>query len=306
MPQQVGQRNTEERRFHKLYLIDRDQKRTTDFTPAFCACLEPDFCEDDNPIAERNGMMISNNRNPFGNGVRYEFPQFNNDVKDDLVLSTSHAISSSMVGNVVYQNTFNEHGQISFNNAHSLSRLARSAHTYFLSTNGSTRNLPARPKALMNPFAPASIRIPMAPGRRRWAHTFPIGPNKLPWHFHHLRQTEGVAKNKKRFTLANCAHLVLPGTSKRIANGLISKRTRNHTKAHSDVSIRHKRILSPSNFEVKRDATERKDSIVDDVRKSFNGVLTKKSNADGTGRPAAFKSSFLRRDCLFARWSLCI
>ena len=247
-------------------------------------------------------MTITNGRNPFGNGFRHELPQFNNDVKDDLILSTSHAISSSMVGNVVYQNTFNEYGQISFTNAQSLSRLARSAHTYFLSTNATTRILPVRPKALMNPFAPASIRIPMAPGRRRWAHTFPMGPNKLPWHFHHLRQTEGAAKNRMRLSLVNCAHLVLPGTSKRINNGLISKRTRNHTKAHSDASARHKRILSPSNFEVKqREPTERKDSVVDDIRVSFNGVLTKKSNTDGTGRPAAFKSSFLHLDLFLGR-----
>ncbi|CAF1490972.1 unnamed protein product [Adineta steineri] len=36
----------------------------------------------------------------------------------------------------------------------------------------------------------------MVPGRRRCAHTFPMGPNKLPWHFHHLRQTENTAHKK--------------------------------------------------------------------------------------------------------------
>jgi hypothetical protein len=41
--------------------------------------------------------------------------------------------------------------------------------------------------------------------------------------------------------ISTCAHLVLPGTSKRIVNGLISKRTRHHAKMHSDVSCRHKR-----------------------------------------------------------------
>jgi len=68
-----------------------------------------------------------------------------------------------------------------------------------------------------------------------------IGPNKLPWHFHHLRQTEGTTKQELSVGLATCAHLVLPGTSKRIVNGLISKRTRHHAKLNSDLSSRHKR-----------------------------------------------------------------
>jgi hypothetical protein len=44
----------------------------------------------------------------------------------------------------------------------------------------------SRPKALTNPFAPASIRIPMVPGRRRWAHTFPIGIKKFSYLFQKL------------------------------------------------------------------------------------------------------------------------
>jgi hypothetical protein len=41
--------------------------------------------------------------------------------------------------------------------------------------------------------------------------------------------------------ITTCAHLVLPGTSKRIGNGFISKRTRQHAKIHSDLSTRPKR-----------------------------------------------------------------
>jgi hypothetical protein len=70
-----------------------------------------------------------------------------------------------------------------------------------------------------------------------------IGPNKLPWHFHHLRETEGTIKQEMSADIFTCAHLVLPGTSKRILNGIISKRTRNHVKAQSDLSSRHKRLI---------------------------------------------------------------
>ncbi|CAF4935944.1 unnamed protein product, partial [Rotaria socialis] len=48
----------------------------------------------------------------------------------------------------------------------------------------------------------------MVPGRRRWAHTFPIGPNKIPWHFHHLRKMEGAIKCSMNVNINTCADLV--------------------------------------------------------------------------------------------------
>ncbi|CAF1551520.1 unnamed protein product, partial [Adineta ricciae] len=184
----------------------------------------------------------------------------------------------------------NQTSQVLFSNPHSFSRAAQSADTYFLVSNLFAR-LQARPKALTNPFAPASIRIPMVPGRRRWAHTFPMGPNKLPWHFHHLRQTEGATKQEVTVGISTCAHLVLPGTSKRIINGLVSKRTRHYGKLHTEFSSRHKRILSPSNYELKREASERKDSVSDDIRLSFSSSTgnQKKHNADGSAKSSTSK-----------------
>lgn len=42
--------------------------------------------------------------------------------------------------------------------------------------------------------------------------------------------------------LSTCAHLVLPGTSKTIAHGFISKRTRSRVKiSNDDVVFRNKR-----------------------------------------------------------------
>jgi hypothetical protein len=41
-------------------------------------------------------------------------------------------------------------------------------------------------------------------------------------------------------------------------------------------------ILSPSNSEMKHDVGERKDSCTDDIRISFNGVITKKATNDGS------------------------
>jgi len=68
-----------------------------------------------------------------------------------------------------------------------------------------------------------------------------IGPNKIPWHFHHLRQIEGAMKHEMLLSIATCAHLVLPGTSKQLANGFISKRINHHSKTNSDASSRPKR-----------------------------------------------------------------
>ena len=68
-----------------------------------------------------------------------------------------------------------------------------------------------------------------------------LGPNKLPWHFHHLRQAEGAAKKEMHACIATCAHLVLPGTSKRLSTNLVSKRLQQHSKTHSDFSLRPKR-----------------------------------------------------------------
>ncbi|CAF3826595.1 unnamed protein product [Adineta steineri] len=251
----------------------------------------PSIEEEEDCIQDQNGLVIVNNNNNKTNnthpifGLHDDFRHFNANIKDDIVLSTSHAgTSSSIMGNIPFHHTFNQSSQVLFYNPHSLSRgAAQSAETYFLVSNLFAR-LQARPKALTNPFAPASIRIPMVPGRRRWAHTFPMGPNKLPWHFHHLRQTENRTKEELSIGISTCAHLVLPGTSKRILNGLVSKRTRYHGKIRNDLSARHKRILSPSNYELnKRDASERKDSFTDDTRLSFSSSNThKKSNADGS------------------------
>jgi hypothetical protein len=186
-------------------------------------------------------MLIVNKNTHLMHGMNDDPRPFNANIKDDIYLSTSHAgAPSSVIGNLQFHNTFNQSAQVLFYNPHSLSRAAQSADTYFLSSSIFAR-IQARPKALTNPFAPASIRIPMVPGRRRWAHTFPMGPNKLPWHFHHLRETENATKQELSADVSTCAHLVLPGTSKRITNGLISKRTRHHTKVQSDLSSRNKR-----------------------------------------------------------------
>lgn len=119
-------------------------------------------------------MLIVGNKKSLSTGLNDDPRQFNANVKDDIVLSTSHATSAGIIGNLQYHNTFNQSSQVLFYNPQSLFRAAQSADTYFLTTILFAR-MHARPKALTNPFAPASIRIPMVPGRRRWAHTFPIG-----------------------------------------------------------------------------------------------------------------------------------
>ena len=136
--------------------------------------LEPPLIEEEEVMREPKGMLIVH-RNNGGSAGRGDDPRpFNANVKDDSVLSTSHATAASIAGNYPYYSTYNQSSHNLIHNSPNLARLANSAETYFLAS--STRvQTPARPKALTNPFAPASIRIPMVPGRRRWAHTFPMG-----------------------------------------------------------------------------------------------------------------------------------
>jgi hypothetical protein len=119
-------------------------------------------------------MLIVNNKSSALAIINDDPRHFNANVKDDICLSTSHATSANNLGgNSQYHNTYNQSAQVLFYSQHSFSRGAQSADTY-LASNLFTR-ISARPKALTNPFAPATIRLPMVPGRRRWAHTFPIG-----------------------------------------------------------------------------------------------------------------------------------
>ena len=130
--------------------------------------------EEGDPIQEPAGMLIVNNKTSVSSGTNDDLRLFNANVKDDIVLSTSHAISANISAHIQTYHTYNQSAQVLFYNQHSFSRAAQSADTYFLTSHIFAR-MQARPKALTNPFAPASIRIPMVPGRRRWAHTFPIG-----------------------------------------------------------------------------------------------------------------------------------
>jgi hypothetical protein len=52
---------------------------------------------------------------------------------------------------------------------------------------------------------------------------------------------EGAMKQEMLASIETCAHLVLPGTSKRLLNGIVSKRINQHSKSHSDASSRPKR-----------------------------------------------------------------
>ena len=149
-----------------------------------------------------------------------------------------------------------------------------------------------------------------------------VGPNKLPWHFHHLRQAEGAVKKEMRACIATCAHLVLPGTSKRLANNLVSKRLQQHSKTHSDFSFRPKRsasdmldchcpgtsipssIVSPSTLGLKRDFTERKDSATDDNRSNTTGSTRAPSNSASKALPS--KSSFMPNDIPSLQSHLCL
>lgn len=138
------------------------------------ARLEPPLIEEEEVMREPKGMLIVQNKNGGAAGRGDDPRPFNGYVKDDSVLSTSHATAASIAGNHPYYSTYNQSSHNLTHNSPNLSRLANSAETYFLASNAHAQT-PARPKALTNPFAPASIRIPMVPGRRRWAHTFPIG-----------------------------------------------------------------------------------------------------------------------------------
>ncbi|CAF3777058.1 unnamed protein product [Rotaria magnacalcarata] len=233
--------------------------------------------EEEDSCDEKSGLSILKNDNHIMPDL-YDTPRpYNANIKDDLSLSTSHTgASSSSINNFQYQTTLNSSFQLLFCNSQSFNRMARSAETYFLQSNIFAR-IQARPKALINPFAPASIRIPMAPGRRRWAHTFPIGPNNLPWHFHHLRHTEGTTHEAMSTNVSKCAHMLLPGTSKKVTDGLVSRRPRHLVKMSSDLSLRPKRAF---NCEIKRTASERKDSGNDDARSSVSGPTRKKSSSD--------------------------
>ncbi len=59
----------------------------------------------------------------------------------------------------------------------------------------------------------------------------------------------------------------------------------------NDVTLLISRIVSPSNYEKKRELTDRKDSVTDDQRTNVSGLSVKKSNIDGTSKPPVLKSS---------------
>jgi hypothetical protein len=134
----------------------------------------PPAIEEEDILQEPKGMLILQNKNLHLGGYHDDARYFNAHVKDDIVLSTSHATSASIAGNHLYCDIFNQSSQIVSFKAQNCYRIAKSAETYFLAAHPFA-HIHTRPKALTNPFAPASIRIPMVPGRRRWAHTFPIG-----------------------------------------------------------------------------------------------------------------------------------
>jgi len=137
---------------------------------------DPALIEEEDPLPEPNGMLIVNNKTSLLPNTINDSRIFNANVKDDIFLSTSHATSAGLAGNLTYHNTY-QSSQVSVYTSHSFSRGAQSADTYFLSASVFA-SMQAPPKALINPFAPASIRIPMVAARRRWAHTFPIGRTK--------------------------------------------------------------------------------------------------------------------------------
>jgi len=260
------------------------RRRNATLGPKTTSCID----EEESVPQEPKGLCILPSRNSIYSTV-YDDPRlFNANVKDDIVLSTSQATSASVIASQAYANTCNTTAQILFSHSQTSHRLAKSAETHFLQSNQSNKS-PTRPRALNNPFAPASIRIPMVPGRRRWAHTFPIGPDEIPWHFHHLRKREGQIKPKMVLNTSTCGHLVLPGTSKRVIDGFISKRINQHSKTNSDFSSRPKRIVSPSHFDFKREANGRKDSATEDIRPNTTGSVGRKPPYESVGRSAIMK-----------------
>ena len=135
---------------------------------------ETPLVEEEDVVEERTGMMIVNRNTSTQSGFNDDPRHYNANIKDDIALSTSHATSANISGLLHSYNTFNQSSQVSVYNPQNFARAAQSADTFFL-TSLIFAQQQARPKALTNPFAPASIRIRMDPGRRRWAHTFPIG-----------------------------------------------------------------------------------------------------------------------------------
>ena len=217
-----------------------------------------------------------------------------------MALSTSNMQSTSLAGHLQFHSPFTHSPQIACSTPQRALHMAQSSESFFLSSKHYARLRP-RPKPLTNPFAPASIRTPMVPSRRRWAHTFPIGPNRLPWHFHHLRQAEDAERREMCLSDASVAHLVLPGTSKHLHQGARSSPSQQQAKANGSARLKryvvsgssrtHDRLLfrssllSPSGSGAKGDTPGRKDSLVDDVRISFNGSLGKKANTDPPPKP---------------------
>ncbi|CAF1417177.1 unnamed protein product, partial [Didymodactylos carnosus] len=183
--------------------------------------LDPTPCEDDE-IKISGGILINHNNghNPWiDNDSDKELRLIlNGSIKDDLAL-TFHQPSSI---NHIYNSSYTQQPSI-------FRQMAQSAETFF--TEGHARLHPP-PKALFNPFAPADIRIPMTYTRRRWAHTFPIGPNDVPWHFHHLRPNDKTTR-KIPVNLFAHAHRVVPGTTKMIRH-LLPKHQ--HSKMGSDLN----------------------------------------------------------------------
>ena len=160
-------------------------------------------------------------------------PQLNTNINDDFILSTSHRrLSSNIVNNI---DTFNSSFHILLYHSQHLSRISQDLSTYLLSSNRFADILP-KPKALINPFVPTSIQVPIISVQHRWAHTFPIGKmtiqisidykfndtytglDKLPSHFHHRRLVENTKKQELSTRITDCAHFVLPGTTKRLVN----------------------------------------------------------------------------------------
>ncbi len=134
--------------------------------------------EEEDTVNEPKGILIVNKKTSLVPNTNNDSRHFNTNIKDDSFLSTSHATSAGLAGNLPYHNTY-QSSQVLCSSSQSFSRAAaQSADTYFLLSHAFAQQQ-ARPKALTNPFAPASIRIPMVPGRRRWAHAFPIGKKRI-------------------------------------------------------------------------------------------------------------------------------
>jgi hypothetical protein len=134
---------------------------------------EASVAEEEDVTQERAGIMIVSNKTPAQLGFNDDPRHYNANIKDDIALSTSHATSANFSGLMHPYNTFNQSSQVLFSNTQIFAGIAQSADTFL--TSQIFARMQARPKALTNPFAPATIRIRMDPGRRRWAHTFPYG-----------------------------------------------------------------------------------------------------------------------------------